>query len=67
MLAQIQAFFGSAFSKYQCRFRKSYSTQHCLWKMLEKMEQMCQQKKSFRCFFDCLKQELLTESKLKEY
>ena len=36
MLVQISASFDNVFSKYQCRFRKGYSTQHCNLKMLEK-------------------------------
>ena len=36
MFVQISASFGNAFSKYQCEFRKGYSTQHCNLKMLEK-------------------------------
>ena len=36
MFAQVSAFFDYVFSKYQCRFRKGYSTQHCKLKMLKK-------------------------------
>ena len=36
MFVQISASFDNVFSKYQCRFRKGYSTQHCNLKMLEK-------------------------------
>ena len=36
MFAQRSAFFDNAFSKYQCGFRKGYSTQHCNLKVLEK-------------------------------
>ena len=36
MFAQISAFSDNIFSKYQCGFRKGYSTQHCNLKILEK-------------------------------
>ena len=36
MFVQISASFDNVFSKYQCGFRKGYSTQHCNLKMLEK-------------------------------
>ena len=36
MFAQIFAFFDYVFSKWQCRFRKGYSIQHCKLKMLRK-------------------------------
>ena len=36
MFVQIFASFDNVFSKYQCGFRKGYSTQHCNLKMLEK-------------------------------
>ena len=36
MFVQISASFDNVFSKYQCGFRKGYSTQHCHLKMLEK-------------------------------
>ena len=36
MFLQISASFVNVFSKYQCGFRKGYSTQHCNLKMLEK-------------------------------
>ena len=35
MLAQISAFFDYVFSKYQCGFRKGFSTQHCKLKILK--------------------------------
>ena len=47
MLAQISAFFDNAFSKYQCGFRKSYSTQHCNLKMLEKWKECVAKEKIF--------------------
>ena len=33
---QIQRYFDKIFSKYQCGFRKSYNSQHCLIDMIEK-------------------------------
>ena len=33
---QIQLFFDSLLSKYQCGLRKSYSAQHCLISLIEK-------------------------------
>ena len=47
MLAQISAFFDNAFSKYQCGFRKSYSTQHYNLKMLEKWKECVAKEKIF--------------------
>ena len=36
MFKQLSGYFESFLSKYQCGFRKGYSTQHCLLSMLEK-------------------------------
>ena len=36
MFTQISAFFDYVFSKYQCGFRKGYSTQHSKLKMFKK-------------------------------
>ena len=33
-------FFDNIFSKYQCGFRKGYSTQHCLLVMIEKQKKV---------------------------
>ena len=33
---QIQRYFDKIFSKYQCGFRKSYNSHHCLIEMTEK-------------------------------
>ena len=35
---QIQHFFDSLWSKYQCGFRKGYNAQHCLISLIEKWE-----------------------------
>ena len=45
MFAQISAFFDNIFSKYQCGFRKGYSTQHCNWEMLEKWKNVSAKEK----------------------
>ena len=53
-------------SKYQCGFRKGYSTQYCLLAMLEKWKSAVDKLKSFGALltdlskaFDCLSHELL--------
>ena len=45
MFIQISAFFDNVFSKYQCRFGKGYSTQHCNLKMLEKWKNVLVEEK----------------------
>ena len=45
MFAQISAFFDNVFSKYQCGFRKGYSTQHCNLEMLEKWKNVSAKEK----------------------
>ena len=67
MFAQISAFFDNVFSKYQSKFRKSYSTQHCNMKMLEKWKKFGGKGKVFSALltdlskaFDCLDHKLLT-------
>ena len=47
MFVQISASFDNVFSKYQCGFRKGYSTQHCNLKMLKKMEKCVGKGKDF--------------------
>ena len=61
------------FSKYQCVFRKGFSTQHCLVSMLEKGKSTTDNKKSFAALltdlsktFDCLSHDLLI-AKLNAY
>ena len=53
-------------SKYQCGFRKGYSTQHCLLAMLEKYKFAVDKEKSFGVLFkdlskafNCLSHELV--------
>ena len=50
---QIQLFFDSVLSKYQCGFRRGYNAQHCLVSLIEKW------KKSIDNGFNCLPHELL--------
>ena len=38
---QIQVFFESILSKYQCRFRRGYNAQHCLITLIEKWKKKC--------------------------
>ena len=48
MFKRMSEFFESSFfSKYQCRFRKGFSAQHCLVSMLEKWKSANDNKKSF--------------------
>ena len=73
-LNQLSEFFQSSFfSKYQCGFRKGFSTQRCQVSMLEKWKFATDNKKSFRALltdlsksFDCLSHDLLI-AKLNAY
>ena len=63
---QICSFIFKFLSKYQCGFRKGYSTHHCLLAMLEKWKSAVDKGKSFGALltdlskaFDCLSHELL--------
>ena len=40
ILRQISNYMDSFFSKFQCGFRKGYSTQQCLLSMLEKLKRL---------------------------
>ena len=69
----MSAFFEDIFSKQQCRFRKDYSTQQCLLKMLEKWKRSIDGGNvlgalltDFFKAFDCLDHELLI-AKLNAY
>ena len=48
---QISVFFLDVLSKYQCGFRKSISTHHCLIVMTEKWRKSLDNKISFRALF----------------
>ena len=63
---QLSNFMDQFLSKYQCGFRKGYSTQYCLLAMLEKWKSAVDKGKSFCALltdlskaFDCLSHELL--------
>ena len=64
MFRQISNYMDSFFSKYQCGFRKGYSTQQCLLSMLEKWKRAVDNGKTFGLVltylskaFDCLSHE----------
>ena len=66
MFKQIVEFMDPYFSKFQCGFRKGYSTQQCLIAFIEKWKSAIDQGKSFGAVltdlskaFDCLPHELL--------
>ena len=66
MFRQISNYMDSFFSKYQCGFRKGYSTQQCLLSILEKWKRAVDNGKAFELLltdlskaFDCLSHELL--------
>ena len=70
---QMSHFFENILSKYQCGFRKGFSTQHCLLAMLEKWKRSADNGKAFGALltdlskaFDCLDHELLI-AKLNAY
>ena len=63
---QLSTFFEIILSKFQCRFRKCYSTQHCLLLMLEKWKLAFDNNEAFGALvtylskaFDCLIHDLL--------
>ena len=73
MFKQISEYFDSFSSKYQCGFKKGFSSQHCLAAMLEKWKSAIENKKSFGALltdlskaFDCLPHDLLI-AKLNAY
>ena len=66
MFQQISKFIESLLSKYQCGFRKRYSTEYCLLAMLEKWKSSVDKRSSFGALltdlskaFYCLSHELL--------
>ena len=63
---QLSAFFEEIFSKFQCDFRKGYSTQYCLLMMFESWKEAADKNKTFGALmtdlsksFDCLSHDLL--------
>ena len=63
---QIQLFFDSLLSKYQCGFRRGYNAQHCLITLIEKWKKSVGNGGAFGALFtelskafDCLPHELL--------
>ena len=73
LFSQIGLFMNNFFSKFQCGFRKGYSTQQCLLALNEKWKSAVNKRKSFGALitdlsktFDCLPHELLT-AKLHSY
>ena len=63
---QIQLFFDSLLSKYQCGFRRGYNAQHCLITLIEKWKKSVDNGGAFGALltdlskaFDCLPHELL--------
>ena len=66
MFCQINEYMDVFFIRYQCGFRKGYSTQQCLIAMLEKWSSAVDNRKTFGVLltdlskaFDCLSHELL--------
>ena len=73
MFEQMPQFFENIFSKYQCGFRKGFSTQQCLLAVLEKWKRSVDSSQMFGALltdlskaFDCLDHELLI-AKLNAY
>ena len=72
MFKQIGDFMENYFSKFQCGFRKGYSTQQCLIASIEKWKSATDKGKSLALLtvlskaFDCLPHELLS-AKLHDY
>ena len=67
MYLQIQLFFDSLLSKYQCGFHRGYHTQHCLITLIEKWKKSVDNGGAFDVLltdlskaFDCMPHELLT-------
>ena len=70
---QLYIYFENILSKFQCGFRKGFSTQHCLLLMIEKWKEAVDKDQSFGALltdlskaFDCLSHDLLI-AKLHSY
>ena len=66
MYDQLKNHFNKLLSKYQCGFRKGFSTQHCLLAMIEKLRKSIESRRASAAFltdlskaFDCLPHDLL--------
>ena len=73
MNKQLSIYFEEILSKFQCGFRKGFSTQHCLLLMLKKWKRVVDNDKVFRVLltdlskpFDCISHNLLM-AKLNAY
>ena len=67
MSKQLSTFFENILSKFQCGFRRGYSTQHCLLLILEKFKLAVDNNEAFKALltdlskvFDCLSLDLIT-------
>ena len=60
-------FFNNVFPKYQCSFRKSFSTQQCLLAMLEKWKKSVDNRKAFGAFGAYCLDHVLLIAKLNAY
>ena len=69
---QLDDYFDKILSKYQCEFRKRFSTQHCLLAIIEKLQKILWEWGEFSCYFnwskvfECLPH-VLTVAKLLAY
>ena len=52
MYDQLKGHFNKLLSKYQCGFRKGFSTQHCLLAIIEKLRKSLDSGGGFSCSFD---------------
>ena len=52
MYDQLKGDFDKLLSKYQCGFRKGFTTEYCLLPMIEKLRKSLDTEGSFSCSFD---------------